>query len=277
MKICIAGKNDIAVEGVEFLLHSLGMCKDDILICLNKTDLGIDGFQRSFNKFSKDQGLNIVELDQVFDIPELIFISLEYDRIIPVHRFSSPELYNIHFSLLPKYKGMYTSVWPILNGDKTSGVSLHKIDLGIDTGDLIDQIEFPIDDSDSCRDLYFKYLSFGSLLFKNNIKKLLGRDVLYEKQSVDGASYYAKDSIDFSNLMINLNKTAFEIKSQLRAFYFPEFQTPTIYGQEIIFSEILDTRSSLRAGGVFFECEQYMDISTIDYNLRLYKSLNEIK
>ena len=50
------------------------------------------------------------------------------------------------------------SIFPILNGESTSGTTLHLIDHGIDTGDVITHNEFQIDLQDTCRDLYFKYL-----------------------------------------------------------------------------------------------------------------------
>ena len=73
---------------------------------------------------------------------KIFFISLEFDKIINTSLFKTTNLFNIHFSLLPRYKGMYTSILPILNGDKISGVTLHKIDRGIDTGDIIDKCSF---------------------------------------------------------------------------------------------------------------------------------------
>ena len=60
----------------------------------------------------------------------------------PPKNFLNARLYNIHFSYLPAYKGMFTSALPIKNGEVDSGVTLHKIESGIDTGDIIDQIKF---------------------------------------------------------------------------------------------------------------------------------------
>ena len=74
-----------------------------------------------------------------------MFISLEYHRLIDPLKFVTSKLYNPHFSLLPAYKGMYTSALPLLNDEKDAGVTLHHIDSGIDTGDIIDQIIFPIE------------------------------------------------------------------------------------------------------------------------------------
>lgn len=74
--ICIAGKNNIAVDVLDY--------------CLKKY---------------KD-----------FDDKEV-----EFDRIIKIDKFKSDKLFNIHFSLLPEYKGMYPSVLPILHNNKCSG------------------------------------------------------------------------------------------------------------------------------------------------------------
>ena len=53
---------------------------------------------------------------------------------------------------------MYTSCLPILNGETITGVTLHKIDSGIDTGYIIKQKVFKININDTARDLYLKYL-----------------------------------------------------------------------------------------------------------------------
>ena len=106
MKICIAGKNNIAVSVCSYLLKKYPDIP--ILVVKNRTDNGTDSFQRSFWKFANDNNLPMKELEDVYSIPDLIFLSLEFDRIIYPERFSSSKLFNIHFSLLPAYKGMYT-------------------------------------------------------------------------------------------------------------------------------------------------------------------------
>ena len=52
--------------------------------------------------------------------------------------------YLIFISLLPKYRGVFTSTNVILNNEKTTGVTFHKIDKGIDTGDIIGQKSFKL-------------------------------------------------------------------------------------------------------------------------------------
>ena len=69
---------------------------------------------------------------------------IEFDQIIKPTEFRSNRLFNIHFSYLPEFKGMYTSAIPILQGSTHTGVTLHGIDQGIDTGPIIAQEKFEI-------------------------------------------------------------------------------------------------------------------------------------
>lgn len=233
MKICIAGKNDIAVNGTKYLLDDLKIDNDDILVLPNKNDIGIDTWQKSLKKFAIDNQIRILDLYSLYNIKDLIFISLEYDTIIKTELFESTRLYNIHFSKLPSYKGMFTSVWPIINGEKKSGVTLHRIDNGIDTGDIIDSIEFNIDINWTSRDLYYKYLEKAFELFKRNIFNIINDNITSKEQSAIGSTYYSNKSIDYRNIVINLEKTGFEIYNQIRAFIFKEYQLPTIFGNKI--------------------------------------------
>lgn len=275
MLICIAGKNDIAVNAINYLYQKgYNNAPYTLGVLCNKNDIGKDSWQKSLKKCARELGIKEYILEELYHLKDLVFISLEYDKIINIDRFRSRKLYNIHFSLLPKYKGMYTSAWPILNNESKSGVTLHKIDSGIDTGEIIDQLDFEIGKQDTARDLYFKYLKKGEDLFKKNIKMLIENDNISSiKQSLDNSTYYSKKTIDYGNLSIDINKTAYEIQTQLRAFTFREFQVPKILGRHIIKSEIISENSKLKAGNIIEECDEYLILSTIDYNIKLYKEL----
>ena len=233
MKLCIAGKNNIAVNAVDYMIKEKKFPKDDLIIITNKNDNGVDSWQKSLKKYAIDNNLKIVSLDQVYDIDDLLFISLEFDRIIRTDKFKTDRFFNMHFSALPKYKGMFTAVLPILNGEKQTGVTLHRMDNGIDTGDIVDQIIFDIMPEDTSHDLYFKCLDYGFDLFKKNIDKLIANKFTSRKQGARGASYYSKNEIDFGNIKIDFNKTSFEIYNQIRALIFPEYQLPVIHNEKI--------------------------------------------
>jgi len=201
--------------------------KEKLCIIPNKTDNGKDNWQRSLLKKASDLNIKITRLEEIYSIENLLFLSLEFDEIIKPLRFKTNKLYNIHFSLLPKYKGMFTSIMPILNNERTTGVTFHKIDKGIDTGDIIGQNEFEIDFMDNSRDVYKKYIENGIILVKQYLVKLLSNDFVEAKtQRFKESTYFSKSEIDFENININLNQTAINIHNQIRAFNFREYQVP---------------------------------------------------
>jgi methionyl-tRNA formyltransferase len=212
-------------------------------------------------------------LEQLQKIENLLFISLEFDKIINPNKFRTKNLFNMHFSALPSYKGMYTSALPILFGEARSGVTLHKIDLGIDTGDVVDQVLFDIPENCTARDLYFLYNEYALDLFKKTIFELIekGANVSSAPQDSIGSTYFSKDFIDYSNLKINLQDTAYGITRQLRAFCFREYQIPEVYGLPIGSWEILPWRSKVRAGNIHARHEDSVVISSIDYDLHLMR------
>jgi len=65
---------------------------------------------------------------------------------------------NYHPSLLPKYRGGSAMNWAIISGEKETGVTIHQIDEGMDTGPIIIQEKVPIDADDTLKSLYFKKL-----------------------------------------------------------------------------------------------------------------------
>jgi len=272
MRICIAGKNNIAVESTQYLINDLGIDKKKLVACFNKTDDGQDSFQLSFKKFCIQEGIESLSLAELYQLTDFIFISLEFDQLLQMRKMKTKKVFNIHFSLLPKYRGMYTSVWPILFGDRQSGVTLHCIDRGIDTGDIIEQLTFPISEDDTCRSLYLKYIEHGILLFKNSVHHLLSGDYSAKAQQSIDCSYYSQDSIDFSNIKINFNQPAVKVKNQISAFSFQEYQLPIIYGTPVQRGEILALLSTKTAGTVIREDQEKFDVATTDYHIRCYKS-----
>ena len=267
--ICIAGKNDIAVFALETLLNTY--MPNDLCVCVNKTDHGINGWQKSLKFYANKYDVRQYSLEQLYDIPELLFISLEYDRLISPDKFTSPAMYNIHFSLLPQYRGMYTSAWPILNNEHESGVTLHKIDYGIDTGNIIAQIKFPIEFSDTGRDLYIKYIKYGKELFHQQIQNLIDNHPEGTEQDKYCATYYSKDSINYKNLQIDLNQPAIAIYNQIRAFNFKEYQQPQVFGTRISEAQITEIRSAKKSGIMLSETQDEYIVSSLDYDVILKK------
>lgn len=268
VKLCVAGKNDIAINVLRYALTFLS--PDCIVACCNLTDSGVDGWQRSYRRFAISQGVRVLELKDVEIIQNLIFISLEFDRLVKPERFVNACLYNLHFSLLPRYKGMYTSAWPILEGVAETGVTLHEIDPGIDTGPIIAQRRFLLSSDLTCEALYLRYLDCGVELVCEWLPTILTGAVDSEPQAAEGASYFSRRSINYQSLVLDLNKTAVEIKRQIQAYSHRRYQLLELYGRRIVGASVNVSSSFFPPGALLCEDACSITISTIDYDLQVW-------
>lgn len=272
MKLCIAGKNNISVD---ILLHALDLLpRNEICIITNKSESFKNTWQKSLGYYANLLNIEIKTLEEVQEIQDLVFLSLEFDRIIKPPKFKTKKLFNIHFSYLPEYKGMFTSLYPILHGKGYSGVTLHKIDSGIDTGDIIDQVKFEIND-DTCGDLYYKYLKNGTDLVKEHLTNLLNDEYTSSKQSLSNSTYFNNTSFDFSKTEINISQTGFQIANFVKALYFRPYQLATFQGHKINNIESYDCDINLKVGQVIDENDYYFSVKAIDCCVKLYKDYYE--
>lgn len=99
--------------------------------------------------------------------PDLIVVA-GFRKILSPEIIQIPRLgcVNVHASLLPKYRGPNPCYWVLKKGEKETGVSLHFIDEGIDTGDIIGQETIPIDPGDNSKSLRIKTAQSGARLLK---------------------------------------------------------------------------------------------------------------
>jgi methionyl-tRNA formyltransferase len=86
--------------------------------------------------------------------PQLI-ITLSYGRMIPVELLHGPRFgwLNVHFSLLPRWRGAAPVQWALLEGDQQTGISIFKLDKGMDTGPIYFQEEVAITSEATTEDL----------------------------------------------------------------------------------------------------------------------------
>ena len=84
-----------------------------------------------------------------------LFVSMSYDQIFRERLLHTPQLgvINCHAGALPRYRGRNVLNWALINGEDHFGVSVHYVDEGIDTGDLIKQRMFPIAPDDRYGDV----------------------------------------------------------------------------------------------------------------------------
>jgi methionyl-tRNA formyltransferase len=234
MYICIAGKNNCAIDAIKFLLKKK-ININRILALPNYNDKGIDDWQPSFKKFALKNKIKIIKLKNLYVIKKLLFFSLEYEKIINIHKFQSKKLYNLHFSLLPKYRGCHTNFLQIYKGERFSGVTLHKIDNGIDTGEIIDQKRFKIKINDTAYQNYIKLMELSVKIFKRNLFKIINNNYKTKKQKLSNGSYFSRNSVNY-NKISKFKVKNFNIKmhNKIRSLIFPAYQLPEVNGVKIV-------------------------------------------
>jgi len=152
--------------------------------------------------------------------PDLL-ISVHLRKIIKKEIFSIPKYgaINVHPSLLPKYKGLSPQQQALIHGDNETAVTIHFIEEGIDTGDIITQERVSITPSDYISDLQFKILNIYKHIFIKAIKLIETPTFVPIKQSNFGESYFGK--IKEKDRQIDLGMNAKEVFNKVRAFSMP--------------------------------------------------------
>lgn len=134
----------------------------------------------------------LTDEDIILQKPDL-GISVRYDRIIKKEVIDSFSLgiVNTHGGILPEYRGSYCNINAIINGEYEYGVTLHYIDEGVDTGDIIEIKKIMINDCDTGFDLYKISEQFCYELILDNIDNLLTGN----NQRIPQSEYIAKGHV----------------------------------------------------------------------------------
>lgn len=108
------------------------------------------------------------------EIAPAAIIVVGYGRIIPKWMLDLPKHGNInlHASLLPKYRGAAPIQWAVANGEKLTGVTIMRIDEGLDTGDILLQQELAISDNDTAETLSPRLAAIGADLMIETLRGL---------------------------------------------------------------------------------------------------------
>ena len=120
-----------------------------------------------------------------------IFVVAAFGQILTEEILSMPKYgcVNIHASLLPKYRGAAPIQRAIIDGEKTSGVTIMQMDRGIDTGGMLLKTEVPIADRETGDSLHDKLAAAGAKLITEALPLIERGEVQPVKQNEEEASY----------------------------------------------------------------------------------------
>jgi methionyl-tRNA formyltransferase len=143
---------------------------------------------QTYKPSTHDEIRLIIEKDK----PDLV-ITIAYGQLIPEPLLDLPKhgWINVHFSSLPKWRGAAPVQWAILNGDKESGVSIFKLEKGMDTGPIYLMQSIQIESSERSEELLERLSILGSSLTLDSLT-LIADGFTPQAQSVQGVSIAPK-------------------------------------------------------------------------------------
>jgi methionyl-tRNA formyltransferase len=149
--------------------------------------------------------------------PDLVVV-VAYGQILPQTILDLPPhgCLNVHTSLLPKYRGAAPIQWAIANGDSETGVTIMKMDAGLDTGPILSVRRTAILATDDSQTLHDRLAQLGADLLGETIPDYVAGKVKPQPQPAKGGSYAAKIKKDDGR--IDWNLPAEKIWNRLRAF-----------------------------------------------------------
>jgi len=133
-------------------------------------------------------------IQQLRELRHDLIVVVAYGQILPQTILDLPRFgaLNVHTSLLPKYRGAAPIQWAILDDEAQTGVTIMKMDAGLDTGPMLTQTSTPIAATDDAQTLHDRLAALGAQLLIKTIPDYVAGKILPQPQPTEGASYARK-------------------------------------------------------------------------------------
>lgn len=226
MKVLFMGTPDIARESLEKMYeNNIDIC-GIVTVPDRPAGRGKKLAVSPVKEFAIEKGIKLFQPEKISNntefkteigniAPDLVVV-VSYGVILPKSFLEIPKLgcINLHPSMLPKYRGAAPIQWAVLNGDKTTGVTIMYLDEGMDSGDIIIQKEVVIDPDETTGELWTRLSKLGAEMLVSVIKDIVNGQVTRTKQpdNYTLAPMLKKEmaKIDWAN------QSAIEIKNLVR-------------------------------------------------------------
>lgn len=197
MKIIFMGTPEFAVPSLEILLNSHHEISAVVTVPDKPQGRGLKLSESAVKKFASEHKLHILQPEKLKEenfvneikrlAPDLIVVVAF--RILSKEVFTIPKFgsFNLHASLLPKYRGAAPINWALINGEKESGVTTFFLKEKVDTGNVIIQNSCSIEDDDNAGTLHDKLAVLGAktvMSTVNLIEMTNGNVPVYEQDEV---------------------------------------------------------------------------------------------
>ena len=196
LKIVFFGTPEFAVKSLDSLLKA----EFDIAAVVTATDKpagrGHKMLQSAVKEYAVGHGLNVLQpaslkdpefVDTLRDINADLFIVIAF-RMLPEVVWTMPRLgtFNLHGSLLPRYRGAAPINWAIINGDSETGVTTFFLKHEIDTGDIIDQEKITVGPNENFGSVYERLMNIGAELTVSTVQRIIDGTLTTTPQDSEG-------------------------------------------------------------------------------------------
>lgn len=239
IKVILFGCQQIAIDISRFLHSQQNVSLSKIITYEVLSD--ISRGQESIKTVAAEMGVELASptkitnklMQEIKDINPDLIVSAYYRQIFPRKLIDIPRLgiVNIHPSILPYYRGPVPTAWAIMNNESEFGITVHKVDDSIDTGDILVQKAFTIDEDETGYELYMKAMKLGATLFIDNFKDIIEENIQPRKQPY-GGSYYGKLKPRF---FLDWRQSAQAIKNNVRIRAYPYNPIETVLHNKYFF------------------------------------------
>jgi methionyl-tRNA formyltransferase len=234
-RVVVIGKNRLAVAA----LDAIRAAGDEIAcVVVDPADAGEDGWQPSLRRAAESAGHRVeapvspndaaflAQLDAL--APDFV-VSMQAAHILGRPLIAMPRMaaMNLHFGPLPRYRGVAPIAWAIINGEDETGVTLHLIDPGIDSGPILASVPVRIARDETARSLYDRCTQAAIDLFAAEWPRVRTGELAARPQDGD-ALYYNRHALDFGQRAIGWQRDARDVANWTRAYIFPPLQLPHV-------------------------------------------------
>lgn len=260
-KIVFMGTPDFALPSLDALIKSDDF---DVVLVVTQEDKKVGRKQivtpTPVKIMAEENNIPIAQPKKIKEIedelknlkPDFIVVTA-YGQIIPQSILDIAQYgpFNVHGSLLPKYRGAAVVQAPILNGDSKTGITIIKMEAGLDTGPILKQAEIVLDKAETAENLFDKLSKLGAEILPKTLIDFASGKLEFKKQDDSKASYVKM--IKKEDGKIDWNKSAIEIERMVRALN----PWPSAFGQLKVKSEKLKILKILKVENNILDVNKY--------------------
>ncbi|MDE6007205.1 MAG: methionyl-tRNA formyltransferase [Muribaculaceae bacterium] len=224
LKIVFFGTPEFAVESLSRLVESGFNVSAVVTMPDKEAGRGHKMLQSDVKKYALQKGLKLLQpvklksqefIDELRAIDADLFIVIAF-RMLPEVVWSMPRLgtFNLHASLLPKYRGAAPINRAIMNGEKETGITTFFLKQEIDTGDMIEQRMTPISEEDNAGTLHDRLMTMGAEMVESTVNRIIEGNLATQPQPE--GEYIGAPKIFKSDCAIEWNQPAVNIHNQVR-------------------------------------------------------------